>query len=214
MPPRKRTPSKPPSNVVPIRGTGEDAVAANPGKATNDKPTKTGRRMNATGRATNARAVKVAERRADAINLRRMNLSFQKIADTLGPRYNMPKYSRADAYHDVQYGLDAIVEEPARELLAEELSRLAVADAALMPLVSQQNIPAILAMIRVMDHRAKLRGLYSPIKHDLSGVNMGEANVANLQDPVELAAAGRAAMEDMVTAKRQQRTGTTGTTRE
>lgn len=170
-------PRKPPGDgkVIPIKA--EDREPAQPRK-----------RSARNGTRSNAAAINTAERRADAVQLRRAGLSFTRIAETLAGKYRQPGYDRASAYRDVRTALDRIIEEPARELKAEELDRLAALQSAHWSAAMKGDVPATVTILRIMQHRAKLVGLESPIKHDVSGT--GAEVTINLADPAELQQAG------------------------
>lgn len=191
MPPRK-----PPGggNVVPINPADRPAPTSGRKKPTRGAATK-----------TEPRNIVVARRREDALGLRRAGLSFTKIAEMLAKKYGQPGYVRASAYRDVRVGLDMIVEEPARELLEEELSRLMAAQAALWPQVMRGEIPAVLALLRIMDRRSRYIGLDSPIKQQLTGPDGSPLVAINLTDPADLYREGLGIVEELVAAKQQRR---------
>lgn len=194
MPPRKRTPANPPakSNVVQIRPLAEEAA-----KHLGEPEPKPRRRPSpnaARGRAkvghsrTSAEAIRIADRKADVLQMRRMALSFTKIAEVIASKHKMPKYTRGDAHHDFMDALDRIIEEPARETMAAELDRLNVMMGALMPKIAMGDVQAITVGLRVQDRRSRYLGLDSPIKHDLMGTDVSAA-VLNLADPAAMAEA-------------------------
>lgn len=211
MPPRKRQPPKPPekSNVVQMRPLAMDAARA--GSTEPSKPRKPQKPQARTSPA----AVRVDMRRADVVQMKRMALSYSKIAEVVREKYKMPRYTRSDAYHDYTIHLDGQMDHPNREKLAEALDRLDVAMGAVMPAVSRGELPAILAMLRIQERQTRYLGLDSPIKHDLSGVDVGAIVVANLQDPAELHAAGEAAFNELIAARKAAKAArATGTSSE
>lgn len=191
-------PRKPPGDgdgkVIPIKATDREPKA----------PAAPRRRTPANGRKTNAAAITVAQRRADAIGLRRAGLSFTKIAEAIAAKYNLPSYDRACAFRDVKDALDRIVEEPARELKAEELDRLAALQSAHWKNAMDGDVPATLMILRIMQHRAKLVGLESPIKHDILSSDRPELKV-DLTDPAELQRAGLDLLDELAAASAPRR---------
>lgn len=183
-------------------GKGGDVIPIKP----EDRPRRTNGGPAKAGKRTSPATVIVAERRADAIGLRRAGLSYTKIAETLAQKYHNPRYNRASAFRDIREALDRIIEEPARELKAEELDRLAALQSAHWAAAMRGDIPATLAILRIMMHRAKLVGLESPIKHDISGTDVGEVTV-NLSDPAELQQAGLDLLDDIAAKAAERRRG-------
>lgn len=189
--PRKRT-RKPaePSNVVPITSTPTERA-----KRTRPIP----------GRKASPRTISVAERRAEALNLRRAGLSYERIAELIRSERHQNGYSRASAYRDVREGLDRLIEEPARELLEDELARLLAMQTAFWGPAMRGDVPSGKIILDIMRQRARYVGLESPVKHQLTGPT-GEGAVA----VIDLSDAGQvkdAAWEEMnrLLAERQQR---------
>lgn len=140
----------------------------------------------------------VAERRSEAIKMRRDGVRYEDIAAALG--YN----SRGAAVQDVQRALATMVSEPAEELRALELQRLdAMWQAALEVLVREHItvsngkvvtlngepikddgpvLNAIDRLLRIQERRAKLLGLDAPAKHEVVTLDAIESEIRKLND--------------------------------
>ncbi|OFP16012.1 hypothetical protein HMPREF2998_00570 [Corynebacterium sp. HMSC065A05] len=94
-----------------------------------------------------------AERMAKALKLREGGATYQAIADNLG-------ISLARAYQDVKDGLADITREPAEHLLTLELERIDRLWTPLFVKAVKGDMKATDRLIRLMDQRAKLLGLY------------------------------------------------------
>jgi len=144
------------------------------------------------GRPTPARAIEIAERRKEALNLRIMGLSYTEIAEQL-------EVSRPTAIRDIQTVLAELRQETLKEaedLRNIELRRLELATAAIMPKVAAGDMQAIAALIRLSERRCKLMGLDKQIEQmehdvrvrvvreamDASGVIDAEATVVERGD--------------------------------
>jgi hypothetical protein len=99
--------------------------------------------------------VRTADKRRDALNLRKAGASFREIASTLG-------VSVARAYVYVQEELPAVTRDAAEELLSLELSRLDTMQMALWPAVKRGEVPAIREARGIIETRARLCGLLHP----------------------------------------------------
>jgi hypothetical protein len=95
---------------------------------------------------------RAAEKRRDALNLRKAGASFREIAAMLG-------VSVARAYVYVHEEIAAVTQEAAEELLSLELSRLDTMQMALWPAVKQGDVPAIREARGIIETRARLCGL-------------------------------------------------------
>jgi len=137
---------------------------------------------------TSAQEIALLERRSLAVELRRSGLSFDRVAEQVKARYPAAPggYDRASAYRDVMTVLRALIEEPGREVIAGELSRLDAALTAIWVQVRRGDLLAIDRMIKIMDQRAKYLGLYSPVQHQFTGPDGGPVQVANVTDPDEV----------------------------
>jgi hypothetical protein len=100
--------------------------------------------------------VEVAGRRSQALELRAMGLTYEQIAERL-------KYSSRQAAHrDIHTALDNLVSAPAKELLAEELSRLERLLQGVWAEARKGDPHKVNTVLRILDMRAKYLGLYAP----------------------------------------------------
>lgn len=100
--------------------------------------------------------VDIANRRAQALELRAMGLTYEQIAERL-------KYSsRQSAHRDIHTALDNLVSAPAKELLAEELSRLERLLQGVWADARKGDPHKVNTVLRILDMRARYLGLYSP----------------------------------------------------
>jgi len=119
---------------------------------------------------------KVADKQAEVVKLRRGGLTFDMIAERVG-------YANASgAYKAWQNGMARVVYDDVDTIRKTELDRLDIAQAAIWgDLTDIQNIdPAtrarlILALIKIMERRARLIGLDVPVKAQLE-VNIYDRN--------------------------------------
>lgn len=95
-----------------------------------------------------------AERALKALKMRTMRVSYDRIAQECGYA------TRGAAHQAVQRELAKIPREAAKELRTMELEALDVAAAALRRKVERGDEWAIDRMLKIMDMRAKLTGLY------------------------------------------------------
>jgi hypothetical protein len=104
---------------------------------------------------TRAQIAKIArEREAKALDLRSLGYSLEKIARELG--WTQP----SSASKAIQRALDRIPMEAAKRLRDIELHALDLAQRSLADKIVGGHLGAIDRLIRIMDHRAKLLGLY------------------------------------------------------
>ncbi len=102
---------------------------------------------------TSPAMIAIAERRAKTLELRRQGRSFEEIASRLG-------ISDSTAHGDVRAGMAQIVAEPAAHLLRLELLRLDHLQQAFHKRACEGDIAATNMVLRILDQRAKLLGLY------------------------------------------------------
>lgn len=147
------------------------ASAAKPAAKTPAKPVRKSaarleREANPKGRSTPAlgkglskaqRALEVSERANKALKLRTMRVSWEQIARQCG--YS----SRGAAATAVKRELARIPREAAKELRTVELEALDAAQRAISTQILAGNFGAIDRMLKIMDARAKLSGLYEDI---------------------------------------------------
>lgn len=98
--------------------------------------------------------VQRAEKIREALQLRAAGMNYQDIADRLGYK------NKSTAYRIIQKALEDLVKEPAEELRTLELDRLDRMTLGLAAKAYKGDTKAVAALLRVMDHRAKLTGLY------------------------------------------------------
>ena len=112
------------------------------------------KRSGAASPATIARA----EREREAIVLRRGGASYDDIATRLGFA------DRSGAKKAVERGLSRWMRDSDEELRAMELERSEVIIARLWPLIDSDppDLKAIDTLMKVVDYRAKIAGLYAP----------------------------------------------------
>jgi hypothetical protein len=112
---------------------------------------------------TSARRMDAMKKAADALVLRRAGATYADIAQQLG--YTAP----AGAQKAVERGLKATLQEPAESLRTLELDRLDRAQRQIWPAVLQGNLGAVDRLLKIMERRAKLKGLDAPVKSELTG---------------------------------------------
>lgn len=101
----------------------------------------------------------MVEREKRAVELRKAGLDYRTIAHQLG--FNDPKW----AYRLVQRALDRTLREAGTEQIRDfEGDRLDKLQAAVWPRALQGDIPAVNAVLRIMERRARLFGLDAPVQ--------------------------------------------------
>ena len=96
-----------------------------------------------------------AQRADEALRLRMLRLSYRDIAKRVG--YANP----GSAYRAVERALKNLPRENATALRTQELETLDVAQRSIMRMVLTGHLGAIDRMLRLMDARARLAGLYT-----------------------------------------------------
>ena len=99
------------------------------------------------------------ERQMEALRLRQDAISYQEIADTLGYK------SVSGAYKAVMSQLDRLMREPADKVRHLELTRIDRLYNIALKAATGGNIAAIDRCIRLMERRARLKGLDAPTTH-------------------------------------------------
>ena len=113
--------------------------------------------------ASTEQRLTTAQKRAKAIQLRIAGASYEQIAAKVGYA------SRGAAHKAVNEEIAKIPREPAKDLLALELQRLDAMHLALWTQAIQEKDQfAIDRIVKLMDHRAKLTGLYQMQAEDNS----------------------------------------------
>lgn len=97
------------------------------------------------------------EKARKAVQLRALRYSYDQIAREVGYK------SKGAAHTAVKNALKAIPAEAVGDLRDVELQSLDIAQRGLSRLITTGHLGAIDRMIRIMDHRAKLLGLYEPM---------------------------------------------------
>jgi hypothetical protein len=106
-----------------------------------------------------ARAIAVAEKRAEAVRLRIAGETFRRIADTLG-------VTTGRAHQLVDEAMRETVQEPAEDLRQLELARLDMMMPAVMEKARRGRLRSVYTMLRIMERRARLLGLDASPDHD------------------------------------------------
>lgn len=102
--------------------------------------------------------IAAARRSARALELRSKGYTFQRIAAELG-------YSGKQGAHDaVMRALDATLREPADEFRLLDLERLDRLWRGFYPRACAGDVHATNACLQIMDRRARLLGLYLPLR--------------------------------------------------
>jgi hypothetical protein len=115
-----------------------------------------------------------AERRRQALELRKAGATYDVIAQRLGYA------NRGGAYKAVMQALQAITAEPAKELLQLELERL---DALLLGQWQKAihgNARAGEVALKVMERRARLLGLDAPVKSQVTVTDQLDSEIEKL----------------------------------
>ena len=112
-----------------------------------------------------------------ALRLRSKGMTYQKIADELG-------ISKTAAYHRVQVALAAIPAEAVDEYRRLETDRLDnLLELAMRKVESEDKgfLFAIDRVLAIMDRRAKLLGLDSPVKHEVITLDYIQSEILRLE---------------------------------
>lgn len=128
--------------------------------------------------------IRIAERRRQALELKRAGATYEVIAQQLG--YN----DRGHAYRDIHVALANVTKQPAEELVAEEIDRCDAMILGLWPKARKGDAHAVDRVLRCMDLKARYRGLYAPTRQIVQVIteDLLDAEIRRLQD--ELAARG------------------------
>jgi hypothetical protein len=106
-----------------------------------------------------ARAIAVAEKRAQALRLRARGETFHRIAETLG-------VTTGRAHQLVDEALRETVQAAADDLRKLELERLDMMMPAVMEKARRGRLRSVYTMLRIMERRARLLGLDASPDHD------------------------------------------------
>jgi len=113
---------------------------------------------------TSPRRLVAVERQRQSLELRKAGMTFAAIAVQLGYK------DQRGAFYAVNTALKKVLRPPAESLRTLDLERLDTALLALWPRVRRGDDKAITTMLRVMERRARLLGLDSPIEVDLKDI--------------------------------------------
>ena len=108
--------------------------------------------MQKAGKAT----IRKQERQVQALELRRKGNTYPQIAKALG-------IVQSTAFRLVHEALITTIQEPADAVRTLELQRLDFLTKKLETRISLGEDRAVNTLLKVMDHRAKLLGLYAPL---------------------------------------------------
>lgn len=125
----------------------------------------------------------VAERRVEALRMRREGKPYLAIADALN-------YSSASsASKDVSRALESAVMEAGRATLDLERDRLDALQAILWPLAEKGDVRAARELVRLLERRARLLGLDRAAGDRLATEGVADAKglLGNLADALKLA---------------------------
>lgn len=121
-----------------------------------------------------ARSIKYAERQRQTLEMRKAGATYEQIATALG-------YSdRSNARKDFINALEAIIEEPAKEVLAIEIARLDAMILGIWAKAKTGDTQAIDRVLRIMERRSAYLGLDSPKRQEHTGANGGPIAVRDL----------------------------------
>lgn len=107
--------------------------------------------------------IAILERQILALDLRKQGLSYRKIAQRLDCDHTV-------IYDDIQRELKRLADESldsTAEMRQLDLERIDMAIAGLMPFVQSGSAVHTMALMKSIDERAKLLGLYAPEKQEM-----------------------------------------------
>lgn len=135
--------------------------------------------MPSNGKKTSPETIENAERKAKAVELRKEGRTFEEIAQECG--YN----SRQAAYEAVKSCIDAIIEEPARDLLKLDLERLDKMFGIHYLNAQAGDVMALNGCLRIMERRARLLGLDAPVKQEVKNETTVTGGVLRVPMPLD-----------------------------
>lgn len=155
-------------------------------------------------RSSSAHA-KVLERRRRVLELKIAHASWQMIAEQISTQFDMPKYTRSDAYNDWKRLNEEFIRQPLDEYRDMEIAACDTMQVAIWNKVLRGELDAIETVLKIQDKRAKFQGTYAPTK--IAGPDGGPLQVdmfvrgvlaamVNAVDSLNLPADQRAAMLD------------------
>ena len=113
-----------------------------------------------------------AERRKKAVDLRKAGATYDAIAQAL-------QVTAKTARNDVQQALRDIPRESAEELRTIELQTLMTMQRAVWPALVTGQLGAVDRMIKIVQERAKLTGIYAPQRVDVGAADVDLDEVAD-----------------------------------
>ena len=117
----------------------------------------------------------VMEKRAKALQARLRGMSWEQVAKAAGYK------SKGAAYNAVQEELAKIPREPAQQLLQVELETLSFAQVSIIKQVSAGSVEAVGALLKVIDQRARLTGLYKLEQEQQTGAEVKKVLLGFMQ---------------------------------
>ena len=122
---------------------------------------------------TSARKITALERERQSLDLRLTGLTYREIGEEL-------KITEQGAYKAVIRALEKIkdkIEEKAEEVVIIEIQRLDKLFLIAFKKAERGDLSAIDRCLRIMERRAKLLGLDTPSKHELTGAEGNELKI-------------------------------------
>lgn len=120
-------------------------------------------------------------REHEVVRLRtRERLGFREIADILGCDVK-------NAHNAWKRGVEALAQEAAdahRQYIGEQLATLDIAITGLMPKVVKGDVRSDEALVKLLDHQAKLLGLYAPVKVNATVTDERIARIKELAEKI------------------------------
>ena len=100
----------------------------------------------------------IVEREAHVLRLRRAGMPFDMIAERVGFK------NASGASEAYKNAMKRIIYSEVAEVRKEEQDRLDIAQSAIWANVLRGEVPSVLALMRIMERRAKLLGLDVPVR--------------------------------------------------
>src|SRR5262249_19647874 len=119
------------------------------------------------------RRILAAERRTQALNLRKQGLTYARIAEALG--ISEPRAHRIVTFE--RQRLNQKRSEAAAEVLRLELERLDAMLAGVWAAAEQGDLASIDRVLRIQERRARLQGLDAPERREVSATGGLTANL-------------------------------------
>jgi hypothetical protein len=136
------------------------------------------------------------EREAKVLQLRRGGLTFDLIAKELG-------FANPSGAHKAYVNAcKRIIRADVEELRGTELDRLDIAQGALWNKVMRGEVPAVMAVLKIMERRARLLGLDMPVKAQVEITHYDASTIdVEVQRLVELLNSGKTRALDAPTSE-------------